>query len=203
MTSDEITEQLIEFRKKQLLLAQSWKKTGNKDLLQFITEILPASLKAERCGVFLVNPEDNNVWIVSGTYLAERALLASLDGSIAGKVIKSGEVTVATDMEEKVGEHNITGVKTGFVTRNILCIPVFNSTRETVIGAIQLLNKQGGEFESRDYEALEELAGLVRDSLEAIYERQKLVSILEEVEHHIKRLEGFMMTEKRKEQAGE
>ena len=59
MTSDEITEKLIGFRKKQLALARHWEQIGNKDLLQFIVDILPASLQAERCGVFLVNPDNN------------------------------------------------------------------------------------------------------------------------------------------------
>jgi len=189
MTSDEITEKLIEFRKKQLLITKRWNETGNRELIQFITEFLPASLNAERCGVFLLNPDNQKIWIVSGTYLTERMLLASLDGSIVGQVIQTGKAIERKDLENQVGAHNIAGVKTGFESRNILCVPVENSAGDKVIGAIQLLNKRGGAFEQKDYQTLETLASLLRENLEEIYERQKLVTMLEEVEKHIQRLE--------------
>ena len=203
MNTDEITEKLIEFRKRQTVLSQRWKETGNKELLQFITDILPASLRAERCGVFLVDSDDNKVWIVSGTYLTERALLASLDGSIAGRVIKSGEPAEAKDLDNIVGEHDIAGVKTGFVTRNILCVPVRDSGGDKVIGAIQLLNKQGGVFDQRDYDTLGTLANLVRDNLEELYERQRLVKPLDEVEKHIRRLESLLIKARLKVDKGD
>ncbi len=199
MSSDKITEKLIELRKKQLALTRHWDQIGDKDLLQFIVDILPASLQAERCGVFLVNPESNKLWMVSGTHLEERALFASVDGSIVGRVIKSGEPVEVKDLEDKVGEHNIAGVKTGFLSSNILCVPVFNQGRKKVIGAIQLLNKHRAAFTEKDYTTLNTLAVLVRENLEEIYERQKLVTVLSEVESRIRHLEKLMVEARRKE----
>ncbi len=200
MTSNEITEKLIEFRKKQITLSKHWQRTGNKALLQFITEILPVNLSAERCGVFLVDPEDQSVWIVSGTYVEERALLTSLSGSVVGRVIKSGEALEVKDLESQVGYHDVAGVKTGFVTRNILCIPVYSKNRDKVIGAIQILNKRNAEFVEDDYLLINRFAELVRDNLEEIYERQKLVSILSDVEKHISHLEGLAHRTRQQEQ---
>jgi GAF domain-containing protein len=41
--------------------------------------------------------------------------------------------------------------KTGYITRNILCLPVFNSANE-LIGVTQLINKQQGSFTASDEE---------------------------------------------------
>ncbi len=193
MTADEITEKLIAFRKRQVALTKHWEQVGNKDMLQFISEILPASLQVERCGVFLVNPDNKKVWMVSGTHLEERALFASLDGSIVGRVIKNGESSEVRDLEGQVGEHNVAGMKTGFITSNILCVPVFDQERKKVIGAIQLLNKYKGAYTEKDYTTLNRLADLIRENLEEIYERQKLVTVLADVESHIRRLETLMI----------
>jgi len=68
--------------------------------------------------------------------------------------------------------------KTGYVTKNIASIPIFDSNRY-VIGVIQLLNKEGGDFDHDDVRFITffahyvsgylELASLFRDDEVNLY----------------------------------
>ena len=55
--------------------------------------------------------------------------------------------------------------KSGFVTRNILAIPIFNS-RQEVIGIIQLLNKYNGDFDDKDEGIMSFFANYISGTLE-------------------------------------
>ena len=55
--------------------------------------------------------------------------------------------------------------KSGFVTRNILAVPIFNSKQE-VIGVIQLLNKYTGDFTETDEGIMTFFANYVSGTLE-------------------------------------
>ncbi len=46
---------------------------------------------------------------------------------------------------------------TGFVTRQILCVPVKSSDGQDVTRAIQLINKKSGDFGARDQDTLNEM----------------------------------------------
>lgn len=47
-------------------------------------------------------------------------------------------------------------LKTGYVTKTILCMPIF--IRGTIIGVVQMVNKQNGVFLKQDEEAFETFA---------------------------------------------
>ncbi|HIP20426.1 MAG TPA: GAF domain-containing protein, partial [Sulfurimonas sp.] len=57
--------------------------------------------------------------------------------------------------------------KSGFVTKNMLTIPIFNSKRE-VMGIMQLLNKPHVDFDEKDLEILTFLANYVSGNLELV-----------------------------------
>lgn len=185
----EIAQKLGELRQKQAFILKSWQKAGNKDLLQFFVEIIPKALNAERCGIFILDPVRKDIWIQSGTGLAERDITVPIDTSIVGRVIKTGEAIVEEDLEKTVGSHDVIGVKTGFLARNALCVPVQGAQEGKVIGAIQILNKRGGKYTDEDRATLQRLASLVRLNLEDIFMRQEMLSISELMTREIKLLE--------------
>ena len=198
MDTAKLVEKLDDYRKKQVSLATSWKKIGKKDLLKFITEILPGSLNAERCSIFIVDLDGKNVWILSGTNVEERAVWASVENSIAGRVINTGESAEIYNLEKQEGDHIITGMQTVFAIRNLLCVPVKSKGKDKVVAAIQLLNKCGDSFGGRNFtnkdrRLLAQLADLVQENLEQIYEHQKMAKILEDLEKHIEYLEGLII----------
>ncbi|OGT20691.1 MAG: hypothetical protein A2V90_03895 [Gammaproteobacteria bacterium RBG_16_57_12] len=190
MDTQQITEKLAALKKKQGQILEAWQKTGNKSLIQFIIEIMPKAMKAERCSIYIVDPTRSDAWIQSGTGLTEKQVTIPLEtSSIVGQVIKTGTYKVEEDLEDKVGAHVAAAAKTGFVVRNVLCVPVHSTKEAKVIGAIQMLNKFGGGYTEDDRKMLERLAGVLQTSIEQMYQRQELLNISNEMELMILNLE--------------
>ena len=81
-------------------------------------------------------------------------------------------------------------MKTGFVTRNAICVPVNGVTTKKVVGAIQVLNKRHGDFDDADRKTLETLAFHLEMNIENIFLRQELAKISVEMGQKIKKLEA-------------
>ncbi len=189
MKRELLEKKLAQLRSKQQLMEKAWKEAGNRQLIQFFVDIMPRTLGAERCSIFILDPVDEKAWLQCGTGMSEKALQVPTKNSIVGRVISSGEWVMEDDLEEQVGVHDVVAVKTGFVTRNALCVPVHGVTTKKVVGAIQVLNKQGGMFDAADREILERLAFHLEMNIENIYLRQELAKISMEMGKKIQLLE--------------
>ena len=183
-------QKLEQLRKKQQLMEKAWLAAGNRKLLQFFVDIMPKTLTAERCSIFILDPVDEKVWLQSGTGLTEKQLQVPTANSIVGRVIESGKYVMENDLEDQAGAHDVVAVKTGFVTRDALCVPVNGVTTKKVVGAIQLLNKTRGEFSDEDRDILERLAFHLQMNIENIYLRQELSKMATEMDKKIKALEA-------------
>jgi len=190
MEKDLLEEKLQELRKKQEKISRVWRKTGNKELLQFFVDTMPKVLSAERCSIFILDPENKNVWLQCGTRLTEKQVTVPKHDSLVGRVISTGECEFETDMDTLVGSHGVVDMQTGFVTRSALCVPVHGITQDKVTGAIQVLNKLGGKsFGDEDRIILERLSRLLQLNIENIYLRQELAIISSEMNAKIALLE--------------
>lgn len=190
MSRSKLMEKLEELRSKQKLIDSAWKKTGNKEFLQFLVEILPKTLSCERCSIFILDPVDENVWVQCGTGLSERQVSVPRGSSLVGKTISTGHYQIESDMDKQLGAHDTVAIKTGFVTRNALCVPVHGVTKDRVTGAIQMLNKIGGHtFTDQDRMILEKLAFHLQMNVENIFIKQELVKISDEMREQIVTLE--------------
>jgi signal transduction protein with GAF and PtsI domain len=183
-------QKLGQLRKKQQLMEKAWRETGNKQLLQFFVDIMPNALNAERCSIFILDPVNEKVWLQCGTGLTEKQLQVPTSNSIVGQVIESGKYVMESDLEDQAGAHDVVAVKTGYVTREALCVPVFGVTSKKVVGAIQMLNKVRGEFSDEDREILERLAFHLQMNIENIFLRQELAIMATEMDKKIKNLEA-------------
>ncbi len=183
-------KKLEQLRKKQQLMEKAWREAGNRQLLQFFVDIMPKALDAERCSIFILDPVDEKAWLQCGTGLNEKQLQVPTKNSIVGRVMSSGEFVIEDDLEDQVGAHDIVAVKTGFVTRNALCVPVHGVTTKKVVGAIQMLNKGHGNFNDADRDILERLAFQLEMNIENIFLRQELAKISVEMGRKIKKLEA-------------
>lgn len=183
-------QKLKQLRKKQQLMEKAWREAGNRQLLQFFVDIMPKALDAERCSIFILDPVDEKAWLQCGTGLSEKQLQVPTKNSIVGRVMSSGEFVIEDDLEDQVGAHDIVAVKTGFVTRNALCVPVHGVTTKKVVGAIQMLNKGHGNFNDADRDILERLAFQLEMNIENIFLRQELAKISVEMGRKIKKLEA-------------
>lgn len=191
-----LQDKLAELRHNQETLEKAWKqRSGNKALLEFLVQIMPRALDAERCSIFILDPLNNNVWVQAGTGLAEKQVEVPKSGSMVGQVVTTGQCMIEHDMQNLVGTHDLVAVKTGFVTRNAICVPVHGVTRKQITGAIQVLNKQEGlRFGEDDKKILEELAFLLQMTIENIFIRQELVRMMMEMKRQIELLESKLST---------
>lgn len=189
MDKSVMEKKLDQLRDKQQLMEKAWREAGNRELLQFFVDIMPAALNAERCSIFILDPVDQKAWLQCGTGLSEKQLKVPTSNSIVGRVISTGQVVREDDLEDQVGPHDVVAARTGFVTRTALCVPVHGVTTKKVVGAIQMLNKHNGVFTGDDCKILERLAFHLEMNMENIFLRQELAKISIEMDKKIKGLE--------------
>lgn len=187
-----LQDKLSELRRNQETLEKAWKqRAGNKAMLEFLVQIMPRALEAERCSIFILDALHDNVWVQAGTGLAEKQVEVPKSGSMVGQVVSTGQCIIEHDMQNLVGTHDLVAVKTGFVTRNAICVPVQGVTRKQITGAIQVLNKREGKrFGEEDKKILEELAFLLQMTIENIFIRQELARMMMEMKRQIEVLES-------------
>lgn len=192
MDKARLENKLDSIRAKQAKLNAAWKKTGNKELLQFFIDIMPKVLGVERCSIFILDPEEDQVWLQCGTGLSEKQVTVPTRGSIVGTVISTGKPSMDMELESSVGEHDFVSMRLGFIARNTLCVPVFGVSTDRVTGAIQVLNKIAGDYTEADMEILGRLAYQLQMNIESIFLRQEMAKISEEMSKKIKQLERMI-----------
>ncbi len=122
--------------------------------LQIVMEQARILMQADRSTLFLYRKEMSELWTkvaaaADGTNLIEIRIPANR--GIAGYVASTGQALNISDAYKDPRFDPTTDRKTGYVTRNILCLPVFNSANE-LIGVTQLINKQQNSFTASDEE---------------------------------------------------
>jgi transcriptional regulator with GAF, ATPase, and Fis domain len=190
MDRAELENKLAELKTKQAMIDKSWKKTGNRELLQFFIEVIPKAIKAERMSIFIHDPVDANVWVHCGTNVDERQIEVPQAGSVVGRTIATGKPIFENNMQQQMGAHDNVAIKTGYVTYNTLCVPVRGVTTDKITGAIQAVNKIGmNEFTEGDLTILEKLAFHIQMHIENIYLRQEMAKISSQMSEAIVQLE--------------
>lgn len=181
---------LEELRHKQQLINKAWEKASDNQLLELFIEILPKALNVERCSIFILDPKENNVWLRCGTAVQPKQIQVPKWSSIVGKVISSGEAIVEYDLENNVGIHDTVDLQTGFTTRDTLCVPILGVSTDKVTGAIQVLNKIGGEqYTDEDRMLLEKVAFNIQMAIESVFIRQESITLSDELEKRIQLFE--------------
>jgi adenylate cyclase len=122
--------------------------------LQIVMEQARILMQADRSTLFLYRKDMNELWTkvaaaADGTNLLEIRIPANR--GIAGYVASTGQALNISDVYKDPRFDPSVDRKTGYVTRNILCLPVFNSANE-LIGVTQLINKQQSSFTASDEE---------------------------------------------------
>jgi GAF domain-containing protein len=188
--SNEVDEQLQRLRDKKQTISQSWDRTRNKELLAFFVGIIPRLFNAERCSIFILDPASDRVWLEAGTGVSEKQIEVPKTGSLVGEVIATGQSRMLSDMDASSGAHRESDAKTGFVTRNALCVPVRDLAEQQVTGAIQVLNTsaQGG-FSEDDAQVLESLGHYLQMSIENVFLNQELLAISEKLNRRLQSVE--------------
>lgn len=113
-------------------------------------------MKADRSTLFLLSKENQELWTkiakADGKTLME--IRIPTNKGIAGYVASTGELLNIPNAYEDPRFDPSTDKRSGYHTRNILCMPVFNSAKK-LIGVTQLINKEQGSFTSSDEEFMQ------------------------------------------------
>ena len=180
----DIKQEIKHLEEKKTFLNADFDATENKALLDFYIKIMPRVLNAERCSIFIYDPDSMTIWLKGGTQVKERDIEVTGEyDSIVGEVITTGKHKVVTGLEsEKSGIHRELAEKTGFKTRNILCLPIRSLDGKKVTGAVEILNKKDGkEFSEEDRTLLEEMAHFLQLTIENIFYNQESAVVLDDL----------------------
>ena len=176
----ELESQLDHIKAKREILAEVYPSADGSTLLSFYTRIMPKVVDAERCSVFIHDAKKDKVWLKMGTGVTEQAIEVPKGGSVVGEVIDSGMPAVVSGLDVKAGAHNAIDEITGFVTRNVLCVPIRSPVRNEVTGAFQLLNKLNDrEFTREDISLAMEVARHLQNEVDGIFLGQEAVGLSE------------------------
>ncbi len=151
--------QIAEFGKKLMVLG----KIDNS--LELISKEAKMLLNADRCSIFIVDAQDKMLWTKHSDGIGR--IVIALDAGIVGDTYKIQKPQVVNNPYEDPRFLSNIDKKSGYVTRNIIAVPIFDSKRD-VIGVIQLLNRSRGDFNNKDLEILTFFANYVSGSLELV-----------------------------------
>ncbi|MEA3371995.1 MAG: HD domain-containing protein [Campylobacterota bacterium] len=121
---------------------------------------------ADRCSIWLVSDDEKTIWTQVSHGM--EAVELDIESGIVGSAIVSGDRIIIDDVYEDERFNKEVDESTGYRTKSMMVIPMFNKSGET-IGALQVINKKSedGKFDKRDLERL---------SLASTYAAETLIS---------------------------
>ena len=123
-------------------------------LLQKIISTISTMLDCERATLFINDEKTSELYTEVGEGLDEKSVLRLPNHlGIAGAVFTSGKRVNIPHAYADLRFNPGFDKQTGFFTRSILCMPVFNKAGKA-IGVSQVLNKRGGAFNKEDEKRL-------------------------------------------------
>ncbi|MDX1807102.1 MAG: HD domain-containing protein [Paenisporosarcina sp.] len=180
-------------------------ETDLDKLLMILADLGKSLVLADRCTVWLHNPETHQLWTIVAHGI-ERVIIPEKSGFI-GHSFSTGESIIVKDAYDDVRFNEAIDRSTGYRTKSVLCIP-FRNSEGVVIGAFQAINKMTVSeiFTERDKEVLTLAASYSGKSLESSILRNELIetqremietmgeigeSRSQETGHHVKRVAKY------------
>jgi phosphoserine phosphatase RsbU/P len=144
------------------------------NLLKVMIDKLVDTLDAERATMYLVDEERLELYSrVMAENSGLREIRVKMGEGIAGYVAATGQHLNIEDAYQDVRHVRTFDQITGFRTRTILAVPMYNP-QQKIIGVVQVLNKKTGPFTARDERLLDVLATQAAISIEnaRLYEKE-------------------------------
>jgi len=166
-------------------------ETRLRDVLLTVMEGITEVLKAEASSVLLWDRRRRRLVFVTATGEKAQDLMeieVPLEGSIAGWAIQNEQAVTVNDVQGDPRYFSRTDERVGFVTRTLVCAPM--RVRGKVIGALEVLNKQGGAlFDETDLQLAQAVADHAALAIESARHYESLLRVRE---HYEKRAVGFL-----------
>ncbi len=143
-------------------------------LLRVIAEETKIALDADRCTVFLLDKEKDELWSKVALGMDSQEIRFPAGKGLAGYTVRTGETINIQDAYNDNRFNPDVDKETGYKTKTILCMPIKNNNQE-IIGAFQVLNKLNGVFTKNDEDLLVAIGGSASIALEnaQLFEQQK------------------------------
>ncbi len=140
-------------------------QTNMSSLVELLIREAPSVMNAERATIFLADEQTQELYSHLGVGLQHYQIRIPWDSGIAGWVFTHGKPLNIADPYNDARFNKNVDPRTGFHTKNLLCVPLKTPVGQT-IGAFQVLNKKAGVFTSTDLEIAEILASQAARSME-------------------------------------
>lgn len=160
-------------------------------VLSQVIQLLSERVRVETGSVLLRDPDTDDIdfaKILHGTTEQFATMRLKVGQGIVGRVIESGRSIIVNDVTRDPRWFSKIDTETGFVTRSILCVPLV--VKNQVIGAIELLNKQGGKFNSLDQDLLESIAAPIAIAVQNARLHQRMLDQLSAMTQLFHRVEN-------------
>ena len=187
---DQITQEFEHFLRAIDMINNEALETMLEQILEAFTLKIGQILQADRTTIFMVDRDKQELWskIAQGDGEERLEIRVPIGKGIAGYVADTGECLNIPDAYANELFSRKTDEETGYRTRSILCMPVFNKT-QNIVAVVQLLNKLDDYgkpmvFDSQDERSFREFAssiGIILESCNSFYiaaRNQKGVSSL-------------------------
>jgi signal transduction protein with GAF and PtsI domain len=102
--------------------------------------------KAERCSIYIYNSKLQVLWTTISDGIEK--IMLNTDEGIAGQTAREAKAIIENDPYNNPKFNQKIDRRSGYKTKNIASIPIFDSSKK-VIGVLQLLNKEDG-FNNED-----------------------------------------------------
>lgn len=152
-------------------------ETNIDSLLTIIAQQIQQALGADRCTVFLFDDEHQELWSKVALGLEITEIRFSINKGLAGHVALTGETVNIKNAYESEYFNKEIDLKTGYKTKNILCMPIRNLSHQ-IVGVFQVLNKFEGDFTQKDEDlliAIGSSAGIALENANLFSKQKKLI----------------------------
>lgn len=123
-------------------------------ILETITTEACRALDCDRATIYQYDAEANELYTRVATELEVESIRKPLDQGISGFVATERRVANIHDPASDPRWDSSVDAATGYRTRNILAAPLIAAHDGSLLGVLQLLNKEGGAFDEIDEELL-------------------------------------------------
>ncbi|MCK5552067.1 MAG: GAF domain-containing protein, partial [Deltaproteobacteria bacterium] len=106
-------------------------------------------MEADRCSLFLYDPNTDELWSTVTMELEGHVIRIPSDVGLAGACFQAGQTINLKDAYKDPRFNKEVDARTGYRTRSVLSMPIYNRAGET-LGVIQLLNKKDRVFTEED-----------------------------------------------------
>ncbi|MBU3953364.1 MAG: GAF domain-containing protein [Proteobacteria bacterium] len=135
------------------------------DLFLLINEKTNQIMKTERSTVFLFDEKTDALWSFVATGMGKNEIRMAADKGIAGWVFQNQKTVLSNHAYSDPRFNQSIDAASGFLTKNILAIPLMNRGNEC-IGVLQVLNSLSGKFSKADEAFLNAISDYVAIALE-------------------------------------